>query len=475
MPVSRLPQPSVQTIVASFTAPVLTVTGNDADGLIAIGRTLAGSLLVNGTAVAGAPTVTGTTLVRAYGLGGDDVISLDEGLGVLPSGRLHGGFGNDTVIGGSSSDQIFGEAGDDTLLGRGGADIVNGGDGGDTLLGGTGSDQLLGEGGDDRMIWSAGDGSDLHQGGAGRDTTELNGDAGAESFTARALGAGVQLLGAAGAGTFILEMTDTEILVVTANAGADAVAIGDMTGTALRRVTINLGADGAADSLSLDGTGGDDRIAVTTSGRIVAVTGLAAQVEVTGRDAGGRDRIDIMGLDGDDTIDLTKPAGSFAFFADGGGGEDDLQGSAGGDTLFGGAGADFIAGLGGDDVLRGGADDDVMLGGLGSDVMFGDAGHDVLDGGLGDDVLVGGTGDDVLLGGGGIDIFIPSVVAGETTIRDFGADDRLDLSAFGAIDAASLAASARSAGDGLVIDLGGSHLLLEGVDLAALTAGEVLL
>ena len=82
-----------------------------------------GRILVNGGAVAvvgGTPTVANTALIRVFGLGDNDVISLNEVNGALPRGNLFGGAGNDVLTGGSGADQLFGQAGNDTLLGKGG-------------------------------------------------------------------------------------------------------------------------------------------------------------------------------------------------------------------------------------------------------------------------------------------------------------------------------------------------------------------
>ena len=83
-----------------------------------------GTILVNGGAVAvkgGTPTVANTKKLQVFGQGGDDIITLDESNGALPSANLFGGAGNDTLIGGSGGDMLFGQSGNDTLLGKGAA------------------------------------------------------------------------------------------------------------------------------------------------------------------------------------------------------------------------------------------------------------------------------------------------------------------------------------------------------------------
>ena len=108
------------------------MTGDTPDDTIAISRDAAGNILINGGAVpvqGGTPTVANTSLIQAFGLGGNDTISLDEFNGALPAAQLFGGAGNDTLTGGSGGDLLFGQSGNDTLLGKGGADQLFGGAG----------------------------------------------------------------------------------------------------------------------------------------------------------------------------------------------------------------------------------------------------------------------------------------------------------------------------------------------------------
>src|SRR5919112_1217590 len=176
-------------------ASLLSVFGDINPNGIFVSRNAAGTILVNGGAVpilGGTPTVGNTSLIQAFGLGGNDTISLNEANGALPRANLFGGAGNDTVTGGSGADQLFGQADNDTLLGKGGADFLLGGSGNDTLTGGDADDQVFGEAGNDRLIWNPGDDSDLFEGGADFDTAEVNGGNGAETFTLTANGARVR-------------------------------------------------------------------------------------------------------------------------------------------------------------------------------------------------------------------------------------------------------------------------------------------
>jgi serralysin len=108
----------------------------------------------------------------------------------------------------------------------------------------------------------------------------------------------------------------------------------------------------------------------------------------------------LQGLDGNDILKLVG-GGS----AEGGNGNDDIEGSPGvqRDQLRGGSGSDKLWGFGGDDQLIGGNGLDLLLGGTGNDFLKGDDGADELRGAAGDDILNGGAHRDVIDGGAGID------------------------------------------------------------------------
>src|SRR3954464_14395383 len=210
----------------TFNSGVLSVFGDSAANSIAISRDAAGRILVNGgaiTVVGGTPTVANTSLIRVFGLGGADVVSLNEANGALPAANLFGGADNDVLTGGSGGDQLFGQAGNDTLLGKGGGDVLFGGSENDVLTGGDADDQAFGQGGDDRMIWNPGDDTDLNEGADGVDTVEVNGGNGAEQFTATANGARVRFDRVTPA-PFSIDIGTSENLVLNATGGDDTFA-----------------------------------------------------------------------------------------------------------------------------------------------------------------------------------------------------------------------------------------------------------
>ncbi len=140
----------------------------------------------------------------------------------------------------------------------------------------------------------------------------------------------------------------------------------------------------------------------------------------------------LYGGEGDDTI-----AGDGEGIAAEHQGNDYLDGGAGNDALGGGEGADTLDGGGGDDILVGEAGNDRLIGGEGSDQLSGGEGNDYLAGGAGTDILDGGLGDDTYV-----------------------------------IDAADLIAAPGSVITGIQDAGGNNTLLLEGLELAGVTAAQ---
>jgi serralysin len=108
---------------------------------------------------------------------------------------------------------------------------------------------------------------------------------------------------------------------------------------------------------------------------------------------------DIDGNGGHDTITAFGGAdvvngGSGNDHINGGSGNDEIDGGSGNDDLDGGTGNDDIDGGIGNDHLEGGSNDDILAGGSGNDHLEGETGNDNLSGGPGDDTLNGGAGAD---------------------------------------------------------------------------------
>jgi serralysin len=101
--------------------------------------------------------------------------------------------------------------------------------------------------------------------------------------------------------------------------------------------------------------------------------------------------------------------------ANGGSGNDTIQGNAVDNVLNGNAGVDTIHGNSGNDTVNGGDGNDVLTGDSGIDVINGGAGNDVIEGGFSTDTVNGGDGNDTFIvrdgefgdnttGGAGVDM-----------------------------------------------------------------------
>ncbi len=185
--------------------------------------------------------------------GGDDVITAGNGLGSLISLTLDGGAGNDTITGGD---------GNDLLIGGSGNDIVNGGRGNDVAQLGSG---------DDTFIWNPGDGSDTVEGGSGNDKLLFNGANINENINISANGGRVRFT--RDVANITMDLNSIEQIEFDARGGADNITVGDLTGTGVKQVLVDLGAvpggtqgDGAADTVTVNGTNGNQHIQVTADG-----------------------------------------------------------------------------------------------------------------------------------------------------------------------------------------------------------------
>jgi Ca2+-binding RTX toxin-like protein len=295
----------------SAATDIVSIFGNASSNSITISRDVGGNILSNGVPIPGA-TIANTALIRVFGLGGDDVITLDESAGALPAAKLFGGAGIDTLTGGTGVDLIFGGTENDTLLGKNGLDFLFGGAGNETLSGGDADDQAFGEAGDDRFVWNPGDDTDLNEGGSGTDTVEVNGGGAAETFTTTANGTRVRF-DRLDPAPFSIDIGTCEKLVLNANGGNDSFsATGNLA--ALIQITV----DGGAGEDTILGSNGNDLL------------------------SGGDDNDFIDGQQGIDTVSLG--AGDDTFQWDPGDGSDTVEGQAGADKVLfnGSAGAEIF-------------------------------------------------------------------------------------------------------------------------------------
>jgi Ca2+-binding RTX toxin-like protein len=282
--------------------------------------------------------------------GGDDRFDGANGLAALITITVDGGAGDDTINGGDGADRLLGGDGTDTIDGNRGDDTASMGAGNDTF------------------VWDPGDGSDVVEGQDGADRMLFNGANVDENFDIAANGGRVRFF--RNVASITMDLDDVERIDLTAKGGVDNLAVHDMTGTDLTQVATDLAnpagsgtEDGAADTVTIDGTAGDDVVVTQGATGSMDVEGLATTVSVDGASP-TMDRVTIKALDGDDVVDASGvKAGTALVTMDLGNGDD--------------------VGIGGDG-------DDTILGGDGDDVLLGGPGTDTLDGGSGDNVLIDG-------------------------------------------------------------------------------------
>jgi Ca2+-binding RTX toxin-like protein len=344
----------------------LRVVGDALDNTVVVSRDPGGTILVNDGAVAiqgGQPTVANTRLIMITGAGGNDNLALDETDGALPAAAIFGGDGDDVLVGGSGDDFFDGGAGNDTIS--------------------------MGAG-DDTFRWNPGNGSDVVEGGAGRDTLMFNGSDLPEIFGISANGDRVRL--SRDLGNVTMDVKDVETIDVNALGGADKVVVNDLSGTDVEEIDLSLAAisggnagDGQLDSVIVNGGAAGERIPVQgTAGGILVNGGFAQggslQYFMIIRAVEPADSLQINGNGGDDTIDASTLQTPVTFRAEGRAGNDILLGSPGDDVLVGGDGNDAIDGNGGSDFAFLGAGDDSFIWdpGDGNDTVEGMDGADTL-------------------------------------------------------------------------------------------------
>jgi len=325
-----------------------------------VGDLAADSVIVNGTANADNIAITGVNGVTVSGLPAKVTIAGSEAANDTLT--VNGQAGADVIDAsglpvGRIGLILNGGAGDDKLIGSPGDDQINGGTGNDTALMGAG---------DDTFTWNPGDGSDIVEGQAGHDAMVFNGANIAEKIDISANGGRVRFT--RDVASITMDLNDVERIDFNALGGADQVTVNDLSGTDVTEVNLNLAStiggttgDGAADTVAVKGTSGDDVVLVAGDATGVSVFGLTAQVNIVGAEV-ANDRLTVSTGDGDDVVQADGLAATaIQFAANGENGDDILIGNAGNNTLSGGAGDDILIGNGGVDVLDGGPGSNVLL------------------------------------------------------------------------------------------------------------------
>ncbi len=289
-------------------------------------------------------------------LGGDDGVTAST----LPAGIV-----KLTVDGG---------AGNDTLLGSQGGDVLLGGDGDDLIDGQQGDDLALMGVGDDFFRWEPGDGSDTLEGQAGTDTLQFFGSAANENIDISANGQRVRFFRDVAA--VAMDLNDLESIDLRTLGGADNIVVGDLSGTDVTLVGLDLrgpngGGDGQADTVTVNGTQGDDVFGATGDAGGINVFGLHVTVNIFHQEQ-ANDRLTLNALGGADTVDATSLEADGIQLA--------MNGGLGDDALLGGEGDELMNGGDGDDLMNGGDGDDTFIWNPGddNDTLEGQAGFDTM-------------------------------------------------------------------------------------------------
>src|SRR5215207_6828523 len=216
-----------------------------------------------------------TERFEVNGLGGNDSITANDGVGALTSLSVDGGAGADTINGSEGADLILGGEADDVLSGGGGDDRIVGDRGSDTMNGGTG---------DDTLVWNNGDGTDVANGDGGRDDVEVNGaPAAGDAFTVQPNGARIKF-DRPNLVPFSIDIGSSETTHANGLGGNDSITVGDVGS---HEVTASGGpgndalTGGGSSELFLGGSGNDT---ITPGGGLDVVSADEGDDQVNVRD-----------------------------------------------------------------------------------------------------------------------------------------------------------------------------------------------
>ncbi len=457
-----------------------------------------GNSNINTVSYSGSERGVSVNLDNQQNVGGDaegDIIkNIQNLIGSAKIDTLIGSKSNNEIRGAEGGDDLFGLGGRDLLIGGEGNDRLLGGAGDDTYLIEVGD-------GLDEIIESAGEGYDTVKTGLLRFSLAENVEAlyftGIGDFNGDG-NAGDNLI-VGGKGSDTLDGGNGGIDILRGRGGDDTyiveylgVAIEEIDGEGIDNIKTHLNeftlSDNSIENLSYLGNG-----SFIGTGNVLSNTIQGSAFDDTL--SGGRDgRDQLIGSDGNDTyvvdhelveiieasasgtdtvsttlrkytiglnVENLSYAGADSFEGIGNGSNNIIGGNAASDVLFGLDGQDVLQGLEGNDRLDGGASNDTLYGGAGNDTLLGgldvdtlngEDGDDRLDGGAGYDTLNGGAGADTLLigaegdratGGTGSDVFVLASPVSQrdsvsVSLSDFKAEDRLDVSALGIADLATL-------------------------------------
>ena len=258
----------------------------------------------------------GPDQVDAFGFGGTVIVSGVTFVHLSDAEQrdaltIAGGPGDDKLSANTGafhlSSTLLGGPGDDQLTGGDDAERLVGGGGGDFAQGNQGADDLDLGAGNDIVRWDEGDGGDTIAAGGGTfDALTMWGDATAESFALEPDGHDARMT----AGGEVIALDALERIETVAQVGADAYHLGDLSGTAVTDVIVSLSGvpatpalDGAVDAMTVDGTDGDDALAIAGNTGEARVTGLPVRLAIQRTEPA--DTLAIAGGAGTDTLDTS--------------------------------------------------------------------------------------------------------------------------------------------------------------------------
>jgi Ca2+-binding RTX toxin-like protein len=343
---------------------------------------------------------------------------------------------------------IDGGGGEDSLLGSQGADVFLGGGGDDSVFGDNGNDQAQMGADNDVFQWNPGDGNDVLQGQDGADTMLFFGANVDENVDIAANGGHVVFV--RNVANVTIDLDDVESIDFRALGGADNVVVGDLSGTDLTQTGLDLrgpagGGDGAADTITVNGTQGNDVFGAAGGVGGVNVAGLQSTVNVYFPEQ-ANDRLTLNGLGGEDNVNATSLQADGLQLA--------LNGGLGADTLLGSAGNDLVNGGDGNDTAQMGAGDDTFVWNPGDD-------NDTLEGQDGFDTMLfsgAGVGESIGVSANGGRVQFSRDVASVT--MDLDDVESIDFRALGGADTI------------VVNDLGGTDVTEVNTALAVGGAGD---
>jgi len=223
-----------------------------------------------------------TERFEVNGLGGNDSVTANAGVGALTLLSVDGGAGADTVNGSDGADLILGGEAND---------VLSGGAGDDRIVGDRGADTMNGGAGDDTLVWNNGDNTDVANGDAGRDDVEVNGaPAAGDIFAVQANGARIKF-DRPNLVPFSIDIGTSETMHANGLGGNDAITVGEVGAFEMT------GAGGAGDD-TLSG-GGSSELFLGGSGNDTINPGGGLDI-VSGDD--GDDQVDVR----DRTTDLAR-------------------------------------------------------------------------------------------------------------------------------------------------------------------------